>query len=80
MKANYSYLGFSDSMGPKLRRLVEDQLLTDLSHYGIYSANLKFDWSDSCIEGYDATYLDGSLENYSGIAISDTEDNLVVGG
>jgi hypothetical protein len=77
---NYKDLGLSSSMGPQLRTFVERQLLADLTNYGISSNNLKFDWSDSCIEGHDTTYLDGKLENFSGIALYDAENNLVAEG
>lgn len=75
-KPNYTELGFSHTMGPKLRQLVEKQLLADLR----VAFDLRFDWSESCIEGNDTEYLDGSLENYSGIAVFDSKENLVAEG
>ena len=42
-KPNYIDLGFASSMGPKLRQLVEQQLLADLSVYNVDITNLKFD-------------------------------------
>lgn len=55
-KFNYYYdRGMSGSMGPKLRRLVETQLIDDLKNYGLNNPNLKFDWSESCVEGHDAS-------------------------
>lgn len=80
MKPNYQDLGFSKTMGPKLRELVESQLIEDLKFYGIHRKDLKFDWAKSCIEGHDTTYLDGSLENYSGIGVFDSNDNMVADG
>jgi len=79
-KPNYIDLGFSKTMGPELRRLVEKQLLADLCFYNVVDLDLKFDWSESCIEGNDTEYLDGSLENYSGIAVFDNNDKLVAEG
>jgi len=79
-KPNYTDLGFSSTMGLKLRALVESQLLEDLKNYGVNKADLKFDWSESCIEGHDLDFLDGSLENYSGISVFDEQDNLVAEG
>ena len=73
-------MGFSSTMGPKLRALVEKQLLEDLKHYDLTDLNLKFDWSKSCIEGNDTVYLDGSLENYSGISLYNENDELVADG
>ena len=67
-------------MGPKLRNLVEQQLLADLFYYGVPNKNLKFDWSDSNIEGHNADYLDGSLENFASIYIYDEQDNLFAEG
>ncbi|WP_148630026.1 hypothetical protein [Bacillus sp. E214] len=64
MKPNYTDLGYADKMGPKLRMLVEKQLCDDLVFYGITANKFKFDWSESCIEGNDASYLDGVVENF----------------
>jgi hypothetical protein len=79
-KPNYTDLGLSSQMGPQLRSLVELHLAEDLKFYGIKTAELRFDWSDSCIEGHDTNYLDGSLENFSGIAVFDNHENLVADG
>ncbi|GAB4024438.1 hypothetical protein [Spirosoma koreense] len=79
-KPNYIDLGLSTPMGPQLRALVEKQLIADLANYGMVSLNLKFDWSGSCIEGHDSSYLDGDLENYSGILVFDEHDDLVADG
>ncbi|MFM7859057.1 MAG: hypothetical protein ACKO96_45820, partial [Flammeovirgaceae bacterium] len=73
-------LGLSTILGPRLRTLVETQLIKDLRHYGVEKQNLKFDWSESCIEGHDTDYLDGRLENFSGIAVFDQNDNLIADG
>ena len=59
---------------------MEEQLLKDLLWYGVTKNNLRFDWSDSCIEGKDASYLDGALENYSGISIIDKQNKTVADG
>jgi hypothetical protein len=79
-KPNYIDLGLSCSMGVELRELVETHLLQDLKNYGIDQSNLKFDWSDSCIEGHGSSFLDGRLENYSGIVVYDQSDRLVADG
>lgn len=78
-KPNYTDLGLSSQMGPELRSLVERHLVEDLKFYGI-DKELHFDWSDSCIEGHDTNYLDGSLENFSGIAVFDNHENSVADG
>lgn len=80
MNKPYYTLGLSSVMGPKLRELVENQLLEDLKYYDYKSTRLKFDWSDSCIEGSESKYLDGTVENFSGIALYDNENNLVAEG
>lgn len=80
MKPNYKDLGLSTTMGPKLRTLVETHLTNDLRQYGVKDVDLKFDWSESCIEGHDSTYLDGQLENFSGISIYDTRNKLIADG
>lgn len=66
---DYTAMGHVEQMGPQLREVVEQHLLRDLCHYGIDSTGLRFDWSDACVEGHGADYLDGRVENYSGIAL-----------
>jgi len=73
-------LGFADCMGPRLRAEVERQLLEDLAVYNVNTDGLILDWSDSCVEGHRTTYLDGDLENWSGVGVVDTARNLVAGG
>jgi len=79
-KPNYIDLGLSSPTNINLRKLIESQLLQDLRNYGIDRMDLKFDWSESCIEGHDTHYLESSLENYSGITIYDKDDRLVADG
>ncbi|MFC5271134.1 hypothetical protein [Adhaeribacter terreus] len=73
-------LGHSDAMGPELRVLVEKQLLEELKHYKLDLPNLKFDWSNSLVEGRSAKHLDGMVENYSGILILDENNQIVADG
>ncbi len=77
---DYTSQGFAETMGPNLKSLVETQLLADLAHYGIAVKGLKFDWSQSCIEGECTDYLDGSLDQFSGIAVYDQNDQLYAEG
>jgi hypothetical protein len=79
-KPNYNDMGLASSMGPKLRQIVEEQLLADLKNYLPHGSDIKFDWSDSCIEGKDTVYLDGSIENFSGITLFDRNENIVAEG
>lgn len=80
MKPDYKNLGFSSMMGPELRMVVEQQLYDDLKVYGIVGKQFKFDWSESCIEGRETTYLDGRVENFSGIHIFNEKDEHVAEG
>lgn len=78
-------LSYSDCMGPKLRNFVEHQLVLDLNKYVLSekSFNRKdvtFDWSESCLEGHRTSYLDGEVENFSNIEVSDLSDNLIAHG
>jgi hypothetical protein len=75
-----SDLGFSEAMGPRLRRFVEEQLLGDLARHGVAVDGLVFDWSESCPEGHRTAYLDGELENWSGVAVLDAGGRPVAGG
>lgn len=80
MKPNYTDHGYSIIMGPKLRMLVEQQLCDDLKVYGIAGNQFKFDWSESCIEGHETAYLDGRVENFSGINVFNEKDEHIAEG
>jgi hypothetical protein len=67
-------------MGPQLQREVERQLLEDLQHYGLFEPDLVFDWSESCNEGHCAAYLDGRIENWSGIAVRNRDGEVLAEG
>ncbi|OUS68765.1 hypothetical protein B1748_32880 [Paenibacillus sp. MY03] len=73
-------MGFAMTMGPKLKREVERQLLLDLNHYHPFPDELRFDWSDSCTEGKCLNYLDGSLDCFSSIYVYNKEDEVVGDG
>ncbi|GGH13044.1 hypothetical protein [Pedobacter zeae] len=80
IRPNYSDYGLSSPMSAELRKVVESQLIEDLRFYGIDDTDLKFDWSNSCIEGHDGEYLGSYFENYSGILVFDKNDNLLADG
>lgn len=87
MSANGSSktLGFSDCMGPELRAFVERRLLVDLNFYlpdepRLHLDDVCFDWSESCIEGHRTRWLDGDIENFSGIAVFDLCNKLIAEG
>ncbi len=80
IKPDYINLGLSSIMGPKLRLEVEAFLIKDLIHYGLKNTCVKFDWSQSCIEGHNCEILDGTLENFSGIRVFDQNDKIIAEG
>ena len=71
MENNWDKYGFSCTMEPKLTELVQIQLANELNNLLDMSFKFDFDWSESCVEGHDGMFLDGSLENYSGIILID---------
>lgn len=74
-------MGHARTMGPELQIEVERQLLKDITVYGYKDVkHLVIDWSESCIEGHLTYYLDGSVENFSGIRIWDQHKNLIGDG
>ncbi len=82
---DHEQLGFSDCMGPELRAFVECGLLADLNRYlpldrRIQPSDVNFDWSESCVEGHRLHWLDGEIENFSGVAVVDLGQNLVAEG
>ena len=80
MKPNYTDFGLSSSMSLELRKIVEKQLEEDLKFYVVTTNDLYFDWSGSCIEGHLSSYLNSSLENYSGITVYDSNDTIIAEG
>jgi hypothetical protein len=68
------------SMGVKLKEVVESQLIKDLGNYKILKQPLRFDWSQSYGTGRTATFLDGSIQNFSRIIVFDQIGNLVADG
>lgn len=73
-------LGYTEKMGPKLRTEVERQLLEDLRFYHPNFKEAVFDWSGTCPEGHVTRYLDGLLENWSGVALKDFQGNYFTNG
>jgi hypothetical protein len=67
-------------MGPRLRAYVEQQLLDDLRHYGIDPGVYKIDWADACQEGHCTSYMDGNLEELSGINVLGPDGEVVADG
>ena len=73
-------LGDTRCMGPLLRAEVERQLLEDLLHYNVNADNLFLDWSETSIEGHCSRYLDGEIENWSGITVIDSRGQVIAEG
>lgn len=65
----------------RTRRGPSNRLLADLTHYGIDRPNLRIDWSEACQEGHCTSYLDGNLEQLSGVVVlSGAGELLATGG
>ncbi|MDQ8739404.1 hypothetical protein [Paenibacillus sp. LHD-38] len=80
MSSDYIEVGLSSCMGPKLRQEVETQLLRDLLYYRSDINNLSFDWSDSVMEGHCLNFMDGLIQNFSGVSLYDDNQLLVADG
>ena len=73
-------LGYADIMGPLLKAEVERQLTEDLAAYGVQASYLTFDYSETCPEGHMTSYLDGALENWSNIGVTDANGKDLAAG
>lgn len=73
-------MGDAGCLGPRLRLEVERQLFDDLRFYGIPTDGLSIDWSETCPEGRRVHFLDGELENWSDVGVTDAGGALVAGG
>lgn len=76
----FEHIGYCARMGPRLQKLVEDQLLNDLHTYGVNPHVLTIDWSDACGEGHCTDVLDGDLEELSSIVVVDPADQPTAEG
>ncbi len=74
-------LVYPNHMGPRLRAEVERQLLLDFQHYAHeQSDHLAIDWSDTCPEGHATAYLDGWVENWSGVWVVNAQGKRIAWG
>lgn len=80
IKPDYNNFGLSYPIGEKLRKEVERQLSNDIRHYGISNNILKYDWSESVIEGRFSKVLDGHIDNFSDIKVFDSKDEIIADG
>lgn len=67
-------------MGPNLRQEVEKQLIKDLCHYVGNHEELFIDWSESYPAGHSTTFMDGLLENWSGVIVRNNAHDKVAEG
>ena len=79
-KEAFELYGLSAIMSDELRKEIERQLLVDLILYGVNIENLKFDWSESVIEGRSGNYLNSSFDRYSGIRLFSQTGEIVADG
>ncbi|TME89621.1 MAG: hypothetical protein E6I44_03150 [Chloroflexi bacterium] len=70
----------ASEMGPQLLAHVEQELLEDLHSYGMTTDTLVFDWSNPCEEGHVTRYLDGQLEDMSGVSVVDLSGRVQARG
>lgn len=80
IQPDYNNLGLSHPMGEKLRKEVERQLNFDIRNYGINNEVLKYDWSESVIEGRYTNVFEGHLANYSDIKVFNSMDEIIAEG
>lgn len=65
-------------MSPRLKRELERQLTSDISHYVDTTPSLVFDWTGICIEGHSAELKGERIHNWSGIGLL-TSDKKIIG-
>jgi hypothetical protein len=76
----FQNLGSTAQPGPRLLAEIERQLLGDLAFYGVANDDLRFDWSEACGEGHCTSYLDGTFEELSGVALTNSSGEVVAEG
>ncbi|MBU3196716.1 hypothetical protein KPL26_08510 [Clostridium algidicarnis] len=80
IKLDYNNFSLSYYMGQRLRKEVERQLSDDIRHYGINNKILKYDWSESVIEGRRSKVFDSQINNFSDIKVFDSTDEIIAEG
>ncbi len=69
-----------ERLGPAVQSWVEQQLLSDLCHYGVQPTDLRIDWSQVVQEG-NWTYFHGRmLESLSDLVVRGADDSIVAEG
>lgn len=80
IKPDYNNFGLSYTMTQKLREEVERQLTQDIRYYGINNDILKYDWSESVIEGRGSKIFDSYISNFSDIRVFNYMDEIIAEG
>ena len=69
-----------ERLGPEVQSWVEQQLLSDLRHYGVQRDDLRFDWSQVVQEGHCTDFRGRMLESLSEILVRSADDSTVAEG
>lgn len=80
IKTEYNNFGLSYPITEKLRKEVERQLTQDIRYYGINNDILKYDWSESIIEGRCSKVFDSYISNFSDIRVFNYMDEIIAEG
>jgi len=69
-----------ERLGPEVQSWVEQQLLSDLGHYGVQRNDLRFDWSQVVQEGHYTDFRGRMLESLSEILVRGADESIVAEG
>ena len=69
-----------ERLGPEVQSWVEQQLLSDLRHYGVQRNDLLFDWSQVVQEGHYMDFRGRMLESLSDILVRGSDGTTVAEG
>ena len=69
-----------ERLGPAVQAWVEQQLLSDLRHYGVQRNDLRFDWLQVVQEGHHTDFRGRMLESLSEILVRSADDSIVAEG
>jgi hypothetical protein len=69
-----------ERLGPAVQSWVEQQLLSDLRHYGVQRGDLRIDWSQVVQEGHWTDFRGRMLESLSEVLVRGADDTMVAEG
>jgi hypothetical protein len=69
-----------ERLGPAIQSWVEQQLLSDLRHYGVERDDLKIDWSQVVQEGHGKDFRGRMLESLSEVLVRASDGSIVAEG